>query len=64
MLKPAVAAAVDRIGNDVQQAKTFDFQKIMDMRIVRGMIAEGVVEKLYGPSILPGQEARLKIAWA
>ncbi len=51
MPKWAAEAVTGRIGGDVPAAKTFDYQRIMDMSIVRRLIAEGFFTGLYGDSI-------------
>lgn len=49
--KWATESAADRLSADLPQAKTFDYQKIMDMSIVRRLIAEGFYTGLFGDAV-------------
>ncbi len=55
MPKFATASAADRLSADLPAALTFDYQKIMDMSVVRKLIGEGFFVSLFGEGIKAGQ---------
>jgi ABC-type nitrate/sulfonate/bicarbonate transport system substrate-binding protein len=64
MPKIVAEATVSRLSADVPAAKNLDFQRMMDMSVVRRLIADGTFEKLFGPAVKAEQERKLKDSYA
>jgi ABC-type nitrate/sulfonate/bicarbonate transport system substrate-binding protein len=64
MPKWAAESAADRLSADLPAARTFDYQKIMDMSLVRKLIAEGFYEQLFGEGVKAEQEKALREGFA
>ena len=58
MPKWATMSAADRLSADLPAAMTFDYQRIMDMGVVRKLIAEGYFTALFGDEVR-AEQARL-----
>ena len=56
--------SADRLSADLPAARTFDYQKIMDMSLVRKLIAEGFYEQLFGEGVKAEQEKALREGFA
>ena len=63
VLKGAISSGVERDGDANPQLKTFDFRQLVDNSVVHRLVREGWFEKLYGPSVKPEQERKLKEAF-
>jgi len=57
-----VQASIRRLQDDLPAIKTFDFSKVVDNSIVRGLAADGWFEQLYGAQIMDEQTRRLQEA--
>ena len=60
----AAESAADRLSADLPAARSFEYQRIMDMSIVRRLVADGFYEKLFGEGVKAEQEKALREGFA